>query len=67
MTTPLNCHSERSEESLVTLNVTLNEVKGLLLQPEDSSPETGSDLLSEVKVFVSFFVDKSHKVYIPLG
>jgi len=32
---------ERSEESLVTPIVTLNEVKGLL-QPEDSSPEMGS-------------------------
>jgi len=34
---------ERSEESLVTLNVTLNEVKGLLLKPEDSSPAAGSE------------------------
>jgi len=32
---------ERSEESLATPVVTLNEVKGLLLQLEDSSPEVG--------------------------
>jgi len=34
---------ERSEESLATPVVTLNEVKGLLRMPEDSSPEAGSE------------------------
>jgi len=38
-----HCHPERSEGSLATAIVTLNEVKGLLREPEDSSPETGSE------------------------
>jgi len=43
MTTLLNCHSERSEESLATPIVTLNKVKGLLRESEDSSTEAVSE------------------------